>query len=72
MSRAKRRRVDGTGYAGKAARGERPFTYSNQYAEWRAAVAKGDDYRIAAADRDWARLHAPWRDHDFPELEAAA
>jgi hypothetical protein len=57
---SKPRVEDLKGYALKAARGERPFRYSDQYNDWRHAVQSNDDERIEAAHLAWARRFTPW------------
>lgn len=48
-----------TGYARKTAAGERPYIYSDQYADWRRVVASNNDRRVAEANREWLQRFAP-------------
>lgn len=40
-------------YVAKAANGDRPFQYSVEYQDWKAAVLKNKEREIAEADRRW-------------------
>ena len=50
---------DKQGYALKTERGERPFLYSAEYADWKAAILRKDDRATAEADRAWRRRFRP-------------
>lgn len=46
---------DLTGYAAKAAAGERPFRYSDEYYDWHEAALRGHADRINDTHERWLR-----------------
>lgn len=50
---------DKTGYALKVERGERPFIYSAEHSDWKAAVLRKDDRAQVASALAWARRFRP-------------
>lgn len=61
-------RKDPKPYTLKSRRGERPYSYSGEYAAWRMAVTdpRKNEQDVRAADRDWKRRYSP-----DPEIRAA-
>lgn len=53
------RQDDKHGYALKVERGERPFIYSAEHADWKTAVERKDDRATNDADRAWRRRFRP-------------
>lgn len=43
------------GYAVKAARGDRPFRYSDEYGDWFRAALRGDEEKMEESSARWRR-----------------
>lgn len=48
------------GYSLKVERGERPFIYSAEHADWKSAVLRKDDRGQSEAVRAWGRRFSMW------------